>query len=134
MNLAGMEEKTIRKQLDEIKNDLAGNEAEHEVLVNLIRGFEGWLRLHSTKPVETSLPAPPKHKNPISFAKGVIKILQDAHGEALRSDEIWKRMQVLGIRSNAKNPVDWVDWSAQNGGAKRGELPRTWVWKNSNGT
>ena len=38
MNM-NINERTVRAHLDEVRKDLAENEAEHEVLLNLLRGF-----------------------------------------------------------------------------------------------
>lgn len=42
----GMDAKTARAHLAEVHAQLARNEDEHEVLVSLARGYEGWLRLN----------------------------------------------------------------------------------------
>ncbi len=65
--------------------------------------------------------------NPMSFQDGVAKALQDAHGEPLSSTEIWHRMQVMGIKSNAKKPLGWIDWSAKKVHAEK-VAPHTWRW------
>ncbi|MBU2608689.1 MAG: hypothetical protein KKF26_05155 [Chloroflexi bacterium] len=136
MNI-NMDERTVRAQLVEVKKYLAENEAEREVLLNLLRGYEGWLRLYGTKSIESVRQLPlskspdDRVKNPMGFARTVIKVLQDAHGEPIHSEEIWRRMQAAGFVSKAKDPAGWVDFAARNNGAVKVE-PRTWRWENGN--
>jgi hypothetical protein len=55
---------------------------------------------------------------------------KEAHGESLHSNEVWKRMQQLGIMSNARDPAAWIDRVAvQNGAVK--VAPRTWLIKDN---
>jgi len=69
-----------------------------------------------------------KKRGSISFESGVRKVLQDAHGEPLNNDEIWRQIQVLGVISNAKDPAGWIDWHARNLGAEK-VAPHSWRWK-----
>ncbi len=127
-----MSEEGIRKQLDEVGRALTRNETEHEVLLNLLKGFEGWLRLNSNGPQLTmTLPAPARKaaaqrlKNPMSFRKAVVKVLQEAHGEPLKEEEIWRRIQDLGVRTTSEKPLGWVGFLARKSGAEK-VAPRTW--------
>ncbi len=67
-------------------------------------------------------------RNPISFERGIAKVLQDAHGEPLHRDEIWSRMQAIGVRSRSKDPIQWIDWNARQVHAER-VAPHVWRWK-----
>lgn len=69
-----------------------------------------------------------KLNNPISFQKAVIKVLQESSGESLTSNEIWQRMQALGVTSNSKKPEGWVNRIAAQAGAEK-MAPNTWRWK-----
>jgi len=69
----------------------------------------------------------PPISNYISFKNAVTKVLKDANGEPLSCKEIWKRMQTLGVNSNAKNPVAWVNRLAKDVGAEK-YAPQTWRW------
>jgi len=80
--------------------------------------------------IATASPIRSSLHNPISFEKAIIKVLQDANGESLRGDEIWKRMQGLGVKSNSKNPVGWVNRIASIIGAEK-VGPKIWRWKAS---
>ena len=71
-----------------------------------------------------------KLKNPMSFGKGVMKVLNEAQGEPLHSNNVWQRMQKLGIMSNARDPAGWVDRIAKQNGAIK-VAPRTWLMKNT---
>jgi hypothetical protein len=69
----------------------------------------------------------PDLKNPMGFRVGVAKVLQDAAGQPLERNEIWKRMQAIGMKSHSKNPLGWVDWMAKQIGAEK-VAPHTWRW------
>lgn len=50
----------------------------------------------------------------LSFPKGLEQVLKDAQGDALTVDEIWERMQALGVRSNGKRPTKFIPLNAKN--------------------
>jgi len=135
-----MEAKTIRAQLDEVRTALTRNEDEHEILVSLIRGYEGWLRLNPEPAAQLALVLrpPPKagkgssqQKGTVSFRSSVLRVLRDARGEPLHSREILARAQALGAVTEAKNPVGTADlmaYSLSRSQPLRRSSPRTWRW------
>jgi hypothetical protein len=77
------------------------------------------------KPTITKIHRP--ISNVISFKNAVTKVLKDANGEPLTNKEIWKRMQAIGVNSNAKDPAAWVNRLAKDVGAEK-YAPKTWRW------
>jgi hypothetical protein len=136
-----MDAATVRKHLAEITTQLGRNEDEHEVLISLQRGYEGWLRLNPeaspapapTPPMAPMFDVPPmkrgKPVGSVSFRGAVLQILRDARGEPLNVREILPRALALGAATNAKNPLGAVDLMAHS--LKRSHPvekvgPRTW--------
>ncbi len=64
----------------------------------------------------------------ISFKKGTAEVLKQARGEALHAKDIWERMQAMGVRSNAKNPVGWVNRETGKHPNIEKDGPKTWRW------
>lgn len=135
-----MDAKSVRSNLSEVTAQLARNEEEHEVLVSLVRGYEGWLRLNPDPQPPTQMIAlfEPDRKNPGSQPKGsrsmrgaVLQVLKDARGETLHGREILARAIALGAATDAKNPLGAVDLMAHS--LKRSHPvfkvgPRLWRW------
>ena len=134
-----MDEAIVREHLAEIRKALAGNEEEHEVLMNLLKGYEGWLRLHGETPSALQLgfsvngegkgKTAPKGK--LSLRRAVIQVLQDARGMSLHASEMWRLVQALGVQTSSPNPVGVVDFTAHSlkrQGLVEKTAPRTWRW------
>lgn len=141
-----MDEATVRRHLEEVRIQLARNEREHDVLLQLLHGYEGWLQLGgingygSTAPVQHSLmpgkqstpvgtpyvPKGPQPKGTISFRKALTQVLDEAHGAPLHSKEIATRVIALGVGTTAKDVPAVVDLMCKSvpGAEKVG--PRTW--------
>lgn len=139
-----MDEQSVRSQLLEVRKTLARNEEEHEILLSLLNGFEGWLRLHAngrspqlTLPLETTQ-ARTAPRGEISLRSAVLQVLKEARGQPLHSKEILVRATALGAATTSKDPVAIVDltaYSLQKGGAtieKTG--PRIWHWAGPSGS
>ena len=131
-----MNENTVRQQLDEVKKEFERNEEEKEVLLTLLKGYEGWLRLHGASNGRAStiqLAASPEKrrggrpKGVIGFQKGEEQVLREARGEPLHAEEIWIRMQKLGVKSDAKNPLGLVTLTAKRLPVEK-VAPRTFRW------
>ena len=132
-----MEAKTVRLNLEEIRGALARNEAERDVLVTLLKGYEGWLRLNpealdppqmSLPLVQQRLPGPTIPGTP-SMRGAVLRVLREARGEPLHSKEILRRVTALGAVSNAKNPLGMMDllaYSLAKSHPMKKVGPRTW--------
>jgi hypothetical protein len=131
-----MEAKTVRLNLEEIRGALARNEEEHDVLLSLLKGYEGWLRLNpEASAPQMSLPLAegrtPRPATPgtISMRGAVLRVLREAHGEPLHSKEILRRVTALGAMSNAKNPLGMMDllaYSLAKSHPMKKVGPRTW--------
>jgi len=131
-----MEEKTVREHLDEVKGALKKNEEEHDVLLSLLRGYEGWLRLHGSNGVAQLVLVQPKAgagkpKGAVSFRSAVIAVVKEAHGEPLHTKEILKRALSRGATTEAKQPENITDlmcYSLSKDYPIVKVGPRTWSW------
>ena len=132
-----MDADTIRGELDQVKAHLESNEEEKIVLLDLLHGYEGWLRLYGKKngsgQVELPLAAPRSTapKGEVSMRGTIKEILRESRGEPLHSKEIWRRAQERGVKSSGKNPVGLIDLTAytlmKTQPIER-TAPRTWRW------
>jgi hypothetical protein len=136
-----MKESDIRSQLEEVRTALKANEDEHEVLVSLLKGYEGWLRLRGDKNGASQLQMtvvaeiPPKKgklKGTVSFRSAVLKAVQDARGEPLHVREILSRARAQGAITAAKDPegiTDLMCYSLKDHGEPLKKVAgRTWAW------
>lgn len=137
-----MDPSAIRQQLDEVRGALSRNEEEHEVLVSLMKGYEGWLRLNpEPQPSFQMVPEPvakpgrnaSKGRNATkgtqSFRSAVLQVLRAARGEPLNVREILIRVTALGAVTGAKNPLGAVDLMAYSLAKNHPVFkvgPRTW--------
>ena len=115
-----MDEAVIRAQLKEVRAALKQNEDEHSVLLSLLQGYEGWLRLRGLnghKPRQPEITdAPPSaitarqgSAKVTVFRQAVLQVVRDAHGEPLSIGEILRRAGELGANSGAKNQLGHTD-------------------------
>src|SRR6266508_2334212 len=116
-----MDEQAIRTHLQEIKAALTRNAEEREILLNLEKGYEGWLQLYS--PVK-----PPARTVKITIAAGglgtngtqakpslrqtIVQTIRDGRGTPVRAADILERARLLGVVSKAKKPLNAVDFAA----------------------
>ena len=141
-----MDAEIVKKHLAEVNEQLGQLEEERDVLVSLVRGYEGWLRLHGhsngSKPVEAvPIPLPIKKlrkartaiQGTISMRSAVQTVLQRAHGEPIHSREILSRARALGAETTSKNPegvIDLICYTLKQ--RKKVPLerigPMTWRW------
>lgn len=144
-----MDATMARQQLRELNESLAKVDEEREVLLSLIKGYEGWLRLHGRKATDETPPslvavprprqrpptAPPRTlKGSISLRKAVLQVLREAHGEPVRVGEILARATAMGAITNAKSPDKIIDLVAYNLKTRSDQpiervSPRSWRWK-----
>jgi hypothetical protein len=146
-----MDETSVRQTLSQLREELARFDDERNVVVNLIRNYETWLRLRGKdvgggppiviraptidataavigpvlRPVDAPVEGGP------SFRGSVLKVLKDAHGEPLHAKEILRRVEAAGASTEAKNPLSVValairSLSKNQPIEKAG--PRTWRW------
>jgi hypothetical protein len=142
-----MDAEIVKKHLAEVNEQLGQLDEERDVLVSLVRGYEGWLRLHGhtngSKPKE-AMPIPLPIKSPakrgrtaiqgkVSMRSAVQTVLQRAHGEPIHAREILARARSMGAETSAKNPeavIDLVCYTLKQ--RKKAPLerigPMTWRW------
>jgi len=130
-----MEEKTVRGHLDEVREALKKNEEEREALLEILRGYEGWLRLRGSngqlKLAEAKVPLAAR-KGVVSFRSAVLAVLREAHGEPLHSKEILQRALSMGATTTAKSPqaiTDLMCYSLKEVHPIEKVAPRTWRWR-----
>jgi hypothetical protein len=117
-----MDAKSVRSNLTEVTAQLARNEEEHEVLLSLVRGYEGWLRLNPDPTAQMALlplDVDPQRtgsqpKGSRSMRGAVLQVLKDARGEPVHGKEILARAYQLGAKTDAKNPLGAVDLMAHS--------------------
>lgn len=135
--MADMDGKSIREQLDLVRANLQRNEEEREVLLDLLKGYEGWLRLYGESNGATQVALPmarkidTKTKGTISMRQAIKTVLKDAHGSQLHSKEIWRRAQELGAKTTGSSPLGLVDltaFSLSKTEPVEKVAPRTWRW------
>jgi hypothetical protein len=137
-----MDTTTVRKQLQEVDARLARIDAEREVLLSLRTGYNGWLALYddnqSAQPPLMPNVSPSTRKSnhkrgSISVRGAILKVMQNAPGVALHSEEIWRRAEILGARTSSPHPKDVVDLNLF-GLRKQHPIEkveaRTYMWKN----
>jgi hypothetical protein len=146
-----MDESSVRENLSQLRNELARFDDERNVLVNLIRNYETWLRLRGKDvgggpPIVIRAPTidatatvtmptlrtkdAPAEGGP-SFRGSVLKVLRDAHGEPLHAKEILRRVEAAGATSAAKNPLSVVALAIRSLSKNQPiqkAAPRTWRW------
>ena len=133
-----MDEDSARKMLEEFKAQLTRFEEERDYLLSLVKGLEGWLRVHVTR--NGSLPQPSlfdgvatKPKGTISLRGAVVEVLKEARGEPLHVKEILQRITAKGAKTSAKSPLGAVDLTCYSilkyhPKALEKVRPRTWRW------
>lgn len=135
-----MDETSVRAQLREVQNALKVNEQEHEVLMSLLAGLEGWLRLprrNTNASGMTSVSSPEGHEDDVdpnrpSYRKAVLAVLQESPGQPIHTAELVKRVADKGARSNAKDVKGITDLNVLSLMKHHPEIqkvaPRTWTW------
>jgi hypothetical protein len=137
-----MDETTVRKSLAAIREELARFDDERNVLVNLVRNYETWLRIHgkdvTNGTAHAARPEPPKDlggsadgSGGPSFRGSVLRVIREAHGEPLHAKEILRRVEALGARSNAKNQLSVISLAIRGLSEKQPiekAGPRMWRW------
>lgn len=140
-----MDEATVRRNLAELREELARFDDERNVVISLIRSYEAWLRIRG-KDVSQPLPLPlstvtvaqPEAEAnrdgegpAVSFRGAVVQVLRDAHGEPLHAKEILGRVEALGARTTAKNKLSVVSLAIRGLTDKHPiekAGPRMWRW------
>lgn len=138
-----MDESSVRGQLKEVQNALKINEQERDVLMSLLTGLEGWLRLpgresqmrpHKATTVggmQTPDESAEEPKRP-SYRQAVLEVLQESPGQPIHTAELVKRVAAKGAVSNAKDVKGITDLNILNLMKTHPEIekvaPRTWKW------
>lgn len=118
---------SMRKHMEEIRTELSRIEKQREALQDILQGYESWFELPGAQQLELNVKAPIR-KGTMSFPKGLREVLRQAGGEPLMDTEIWERMQRLGVRSNAKNPVNFVSLHSNRVPGIEKTATRTYRW------
>ena len=69
----------------------------------------------------------PKTEDDLSFPRGIRQVLREASGP-LTDNEIWRRMVTIGVRSNAKRPVNYISLHAKTMDNVVEVAPHTFQW------
>ena len=129
-----MDEGTVRGHMDDLRERLKRIEAERDVILTLLKGYEGWLRLYPNGSVQQlPLPAKPanvsaQHRKPLSIRRAIESVIREARGEPLHVIEIWRRVEALGVTSNSKDKPAMVDYTMYALDNVEKVEPRTWRW------
>ena len=133
-----MDRDTMRKQMEGIRDELNRLDEERTALDALIRDYEAWFRARpengakpQRQPAQGVSGRGGKPKGSVSFRKGEIMVLQQARGEPLVDEEIWRRMQDVGVKSDSKNPLGFVNLTAKGLDDVERVSPKTWRWVGS---
>lgn len=101
-----MNQADITDLMDKVRSRLKQIEQEKKALETILVGSTSWMECYSViKEVNI--------ESAVSFPQGLEKVLKDAAGEKLTKDEIWERMQSLGVHSNAKRPTNYISLNVQ---------------------
>lgn len=137
-----MDEKNARRQIQELNAALKALDEDRDVFISLIRGYEGWLRLHGSdaSPARATVPKQPAKRRPsralkgtISLRKAVLQVIREAHGSPVHLKEIRARALGMGASTDAKDPDRIMDLVAYNLKSRSGQplervSPRSWRW------
>ena len=125
----------IADQLGAIKAELARNQQERAALLKLQCGFQELLQVSSDGHDVRQMAMPISHedtksksKGTMSFRAGLVHVLKEVPGEALDVDEIWERMQNLGVRSDAKRPTGFIGLTKKRVPEIEKVSPRLFRW------
>jgi hypothetical protein len=127
--------------MEDVREALNHIDQDREALETILKGYEAWFRVNpsngSNPQAQLSLGMPGRGGGPtgsISFKKGFIAVLEQARGEALIDTEIWRRMQEMGVVSNAQRPLGFIGLTAKRVPDAEKVAARTWRWKVSSTT
>ena len=134
-----MDKVTITDQLEVIEAELSRNQLERVVLLKLQCGYRELLQFSSDGQDVRQLTMTIGHegtksesKGTISFRAGLVQVLREASGEPLDVDEIWERMQQLGVRSDAKRPTGFIGLTKKRVPEIEKVSPRVFRWVGPN--
>lgn len=133
-----MDETTVRENLQEVRTRLAHIDEERDVLLSLIKGYEGLIRLQAASngdarqiPMVADDDRPtrgPKPLGSVSLRAACVRVLREARGEPLHVKEIWMRAQILGAKTRSKNPHGVVELTCKGIPQAVRTQTRTWAW------
>lgn len=99
------DEKTIRAHLEEIERKLAELKEKEAILLSLKEHYERWLAIERNSEHPHSKRVSRTQEGNLSLISAALKVLQEAYPEGLHVNEIWERLQALGVKSQAKRPA-----------------------------
>ena len=131
-----MNRDAMRKQMEEVRDALNHIDQDREALETILKGYEAWFRVNpshgSNRQRQLALGVSGRgggSNGSISFRKGFMAVLEQARGEALIDTEIWRRMQEMGVISNAQRPLGFIGLTAKRVPSAEKVAARTWRWK-----
>lgn len=133
-----MDTQTIRDRLAEAEREMQRAEEERAAFGRVVTDLKYLLSVRggdSTSPAQARLPIPdrPQRGGPplgeVSYRNGLIQVLKEAKGKWLEADEIWARMENLGVASRAENPKRFIPLTVGRIGAEvvRDGTKYSWV-------
>jgi hypothetical protein len=137
MEVSPMNKEAMRKQMEDIRDELNRLDSQRVALEQILRGYEAWFRAfpeNGAQPhQQLTLPVSGRGgatKGAMSFRNGFIEVLKQARGEPLTDEEIWRRMQEKGVKSDARRPLGIVALTAKRHSNQVEMVAvKTWRWK-----
>ena len=131
-----MDKATIETQIELVETNIAMNLEAMDALQEVLTGLQKLRRLISEDADGRQLAMLPKvtqrgHPKPkgrVSFQKGLVEALQEVDGAPLEVEEIWERMQRLGVQSDAKKPIGFIGLTAKRVPSIEKVTPRIFRW------
>lgn len=121
-----LDERAVRRQLDEVSSALSKIEDERAALQAIKDSYIKWLDLHAGQNSQLPLEVvPPSATAPngktkqkptftklgtVSLERAIIGALQNRSGTPMTSDEILTTAQNMGAKTNAGQPIRVVEW------------------------
>ena len=130
-----MNRDAMLQHMEEVRAELNILDQQRDALETLLRGYEVWLKAFPESGAKLQrqlrLGVPGRGGAPlgsVSFRKGLMEVMRQARGEPLIDDEIWRRMQALGVKSQSKHPQGFIGLWAGRLDPMEKVAARTWRW------
>lgn len=111
-----MDRESVRKQLEETRQRIAEIDEEKEILESLVRGFEGWLRLHAPIPAHAVMSSEVSDtyfgnepKGAVSMGAAIKEAIKESGHVVMHTKEIYEAALAKGAVTESKNPLNIVD-------------------------
>jgi hypothetical protein len=131
-----MNKDAMRKQMEDVRDELNRLDGQRVALEQILRGYEAWFRSlpeNGTRSQhQLKLPVGGRGgatKGSIGIQNAFKEVLKQARGEPLPNAEIWLRMQEKGAKSDAKRPLGIIDLIGKRVPEAEKVAVRTWRWR-----